>query len=101
MYNFIHPIYYLQEVFFASTQDYLDGWLMVDENMVFWEDKMTSYQRVFLIRNFVSEYLVNLMAKELYVLIVIGFESNGCIIDMLENYEYDDKLRPQGISVEK
>ena len=41
------------------------------------------------------------MAKELYVLIVIGFESNGCIIDMLENYEYDDKLSPQGISVEK
>ena len=43
--------------------NYLDGWLMVGENMSQWEDNMNSGEKIILTSKFASHNLIHLMTK--------------------------------------
>ena len=72
--------------------NYLDGWLMVGENMYQCEDKMNAGERIILRSKLVSNNLIYLTTKETYSSRMSDFECTVCIITMLENY-YCDKNR--------
>ena len=74
--------------------------MMADEKMARWEDKMTAGERRILMNNFVSKYLIHLMAEERDDSRIGVFEHTGCLITMLANDDYDNRIRPQEMPVE-
>ena len=101
MTNFLQPIDSgIGRSIHVEIGNYLGEWFMVDKNMARWEDKMTAYERRMLMIIFESKALIHILAKYQYFSRTSDFERTGCIINMLVNDEHDNKIRPQGMTVE-
>ena len=99
MTNFIQPIDAgLGRSVRIEIGNSLDLWLMDADNMERWESKLTAGERRIISVGFVGQAMRKIMTPEYDKLRVGCFERTGCLITLIANEEYDQKISPQGMN---
>ena len=98
MTNFIQPIDAgLGRSVRIEIGNSLDLWLMDADNMERWESKLTAGERRIISIGFVGQAMRKIMTAKYDKLRVGCFERTGCLITLIANEEYDQKVSPQGM----
>ena len=98
MTNFIQPIDAgLGRSIRIEIGNSLDLCLNDADNMERWESKLTAGERRIISIGFVGQAMRKIMTAKYDKLRVGCFERTGCLITLIANEEYDQKVSPQGM----
>ena len=80
-----------------NIANYLDEWLMNEENLTKWEGVMTAGERRILTTNLVGKSQEQVLLPENNAMRVACFERTGCLITFMTSEQFDSKIKPQGV----
>ena len=81
--------------------NFMDKWLMIEENMERWESKWTAAERRIMISKWVGNAMQFVMQPNNDSACIGAFERTGCLLTWIPNDTHDLKIRPQGMPVGK
>ena len=100
MTNFIQPIDAgLGRCVRIAVGNFLDEWLMDDNNMEKWESMMTAPERRILTSELVAKAMDYVMSVEMENMRVSAFKRTGCLITMTPTDACEKEIKLQGIPI--
>ena len=81
----------------VSVGNFLDEWLMNDDNMEKWETNLTATERRILISDLVGKAMEYVMSNEMESMRISAFRRTGCLITALPQQQLDSEIKSQAM----
>mmetsp|Transcript_15361 Transcript_15361/g.28931 ORF Transcript_15361/g.28931 Transcript_15361/m.28931 type:complete len:660 (+) Transcript_15361:59-2038(+) len=81
----------------VAIGNFLDEWLMDEDNLAKWETKLTACERRVLMTDLISRAMQHVTSNQQDDMRIGCFERTGCLLTWLPSDEYDSKIKPQGM----